>query len=146
MRGARAPSCGARLKVHITLRCSLTWSNHVRTLLCHFLWKWAFGTTLLCFTILPRRRYSQTQGTETALQPHVGARFSPPRYPTFFSPICGTGATSSLDIDTAPLVAIFGHKEQGKTMSKINSELLDQQLKAEAPVAEASCPVSTKQQ
>lgn len=31
-------------------------------------------------------------------------------------------------------------------MSKINSELLDQQLKAEAPVAEASCPVSTKQQ
>ena len=27
-------------------------------------------------------------------------------------------------------------------MSKVNSELLDQQLKAEAPVAEASCPVS----
>ena len=27
-------------------------------------------------------------------------------------------------------------------MSKINSELLDQQLKAEAPVAEASCAVS----
>lgn len=27
-------------------------------------------------------------------------------------------------------------------MSKVNSELLDLQLKAEAPVAEASCPVS----
>lgn len=51
----------ALLPLLLRARCCcslLTWSNHVRTLLCHFLWKWPFGTTLLCFTILPYTRHS----------------------------------------------------------------------------------------
>lgn len=41
--------------LYLRLSLCLTWSNHVRTRLCHFLWKWPFGKTLLCFTILPQR-------------------------------------------------------------------------------------------
>lgn len=40
----------------------LTWSNHVRTLLCHFLWKWPLGTTLLCLTILLRAALHKDPG------------------------------------------------------------------------------------
>lgn len=64
--------------------CSLlTWSNHVRTLLCHFLWKWPFGTTLLCFTILPyTRRSSQTRALRGAAPARAtekgGSALTPP--------------------------------------------------------------------
>lgn len=64
---ALPPLCGQAFfggALRLSLPLFLTWSNHVRTRLCHFLWKWPFGKTLLCFTILPQRHCSQTQGTE----------------------------------------------------------------------------------